>query len=316
MNKVYIGIDTSNYTTSVAAVTSDNQYFSVKEPLTVEYGKLGVRQSDAVFLHTKNIPTVVKRLFSLLRGKLGEDLSVSAVGVSSKPRPLENSYMPCFLSGVAIAESIAIAENIPLYTFSHQEGHIRSAIFGAGINVPDRFYSFHLSGGTCELLENTKISFGFESRIISQTLDITLGQLVDRVGVMLGLSFPAGVMLENLAIKSDKKYKVNIKGNENINLSGFQNKAEKMLVDKVPFEDIASFVYSVIMTSVERMLQARGDNTIPVIFAGGVSGSAILQKYVKSICNAHFACPELSSDNAVGVSLLAKEKFEKVSVNV
>ncbi len=316
MIKIYIGIDTSNYTTSISAVTSDNEYFNIKEPLFVELGKIGVRQSDAVFLHTKNFPIIADKLFSVLREKYNDNFVIKAIGVSSRPRPIENSYMPCFMSGVAFGESFACLLNVPIFKFSHQEGHIRSSLLGAGVDVPNKFYSFHLSGGTCELLESKKTEDGFASRIISSSLDITLGQLVDRVGVMLGLKFPAGHLLEELAHKSDKKYKINIVGKENINLSGFENKAQQMYEASSSSEDIASYIYSVILAAIERMLENRKDKSLPVVFAGGVSGSKILQEYVKNICDAYFAPPSLSSDNAVGISVLTKEKFEKVSVNV
>lgn len=306
MNKIWLGIDTSNYTTSVSAVTEDGSYYNIKKQLCVKANEKGVRQSDAVFMHVKNLPLA----FEELMAKLG-DTEVLAVGVSTRPRALEGSYMPCFLSGVSVAKSIALSLKAPLYEFSHQEGHIRAALLGSGIDTPEHFYSFHLSGGTCELLDVHRTEFGFFEEIIADSADITLGQLVDRTGVMLGLSFPCGAELEKLALLSDKKYKVKVCGDSKINLSGFENKVIKMINDGADKCDISAFVYSVIISAVEKLLDARADKSLPVVFAGGVSGSQILKNSVSEICNAYFAPPSLSSDNAVGIALLTKEKYQK-----
>ncbi|MBE6700970.1 MAG: hypothetical protein E7582_03675 [Ruminococcaceae bacterium] len=315
MSKVWLGVDTSNYTTSVSAVLEDETVYNVKIPLCVKPGEKGVRQSDALFMHVKNLPVA----FNKLASEMGEKLKVgeiSAIGVSTRPRNVEGSYMPCFLSGISVATSISELLKVDLFEFSHQEGHIRSASFGANMNLPETFYSFHLSGGTCELLECKKNDFGFTCEILSSSSDITLGQLVDRTGVMLGLNFPCGTELEKLAQRSTKTFKVKVtEGNGNVNLSGFENKVEKMIKENTPSEHVARYVYDVILNTINKMLERRKDITLPVIFAGGVSGSKILQNYVSTVCDAYFAPPPLSCDNAVGVALLTRDKFLKVNSN-
>ncbi len=311
MNSLFLGIDTSNYTTSVSAYLTDEKFYNVKIPLCVKPNEKGVRQSDAVFMHIKNLTVALENLFDKIKGDFSNDYKIEAVGVSTRPRSVEGSYMPCFLSGVTSAKSIALSLNVPLFRFSHQEGHIRAALLGAGQPVPEHFYSFHLSGGTCELLEVYKSDSGFTETIIADSADITLGQLVDRVGVMLGISFPCGPGLEALAQTSKKKYKASIKPSEHINLSGFENKARDMMLRGEKKEDIASFVYSVITTAIEVLLSARGDKSLPVLFAGGVSGSTIIREQIAKTCTAFFAPPSLSSDNAVGIALLTKELFCK-----
>lgn len=308
MNKAWIGIDTSNYTTSASAFLDNGKFYSSKIPLCVKPNEKGVRQSDAVFMHVKNLPIVMGKLFDQIFAD-NTKISISAVGVSTRPRPVEGSYMPCFLSGVSVARSIACCNNVPIYEFSHQEGHIRAALLGANLDIPEHFYSFHLSGGTCELLDVWRKEFGFTESIIAESADITLGQLVDRAGVMLGLQFPCGPELESCAQKSDKKFNVKITGDRAINLSGFENKVAKMIDCGDKREDISRYVYSVISSAVHRMLECRTDNVIPVIFAGGVSGSKILKSELSLLDNAYFAPPELASDNAVGIALLTKEKF-------
>ena len=121
----FVGIDTSNYTTSAAICTADGKIAAnLKLPLPVKAGEVGLRQSDAVFSHVKNLPQIMDMLSEQLEGY--EPL---AVGVSEKPRDAEGAYMPCFLSGVVAAKSCAAgAGNIPVHGFSHQSGHIMAAV--------------------------------------------------------------------------------------------------------------------------------------------------------------------------------------------
>ena len=115
----YLGIDTSNYTTSLALYNSeDNSVIQSKKLLPVKQGELGLRQSDALFHHTKQLPELFKELF---KDFIGE---IKAVGVSVKPRNAEGSYMPCFLAGESVATAISSANDIPLHKTSHQVGHI------------------------------------------------------------------------------------------------------------------------------------------------------------------------------------------------
>ena len=197
MRNVYLGIDTSNYTTSTAVLHErDKSVVQQKKLLPVKQGELGLRQSDAVFHHTQQIPDLLDALWS-------DDYVPKAVGVSVKPRDAEGSYMPCFSVGAGIARVVAKTHGIPLYSFSHQSGHIGAALYGAGrldlLSHP--FIAFHVSGGTTEaVLVRPDKERIFTAEIVSCSLDLKGGQAVDRVGVMLGLSFPAGKELEQLAL--------------------------------------------------------------------------------------------------------------------
>jgi len=308
MKKVFLGIDTSNYTTS-ACLMSEDDFVFLKTMLSVRHGEKGVRQSEAVFQHTKNLPSLIDKLFSEARDRFGE-FEVCAVGVSTTPRRQEGSYMPCFLAGGVSAHSVAASSNCPLYEFSHQEGHIRAAIFGSGVDSSlSHFYSFHLSGGTCELLEVKKDLNRYDARIIADSEDITLGQLIDRTGVMLGMNFPCGAELEGLAENGGELPRVTLKKSKHINLSGFENKVQRMIEDGKPRESIASFVFGVCRKAVEVLLDNREDPTLPVIFSGGVASSHILKDSVSGLCRCYFAPPVFSADNAIGIAALTKDSF-------
>ena len=213
MRNVYLGIDTSNYTTSTAVLhETDKSVVQQKKLLPVKQGELGLRQSDAVFHHTQQIPDLLDALWK-------DDYVPKAVGVSVKPRDAEGSYMPCFSVGAGIARAVAKTHGIPLYSFSHQSGHIGAALYGAGrldlLSHP--LIAFHVSGGTTEaVLVRPDKERIFTAEIVSCSLDLKGGQAVDRVGVMLGLSFPAGKELEQLALQWEQpcKVKASVKGQD------------------------------------------------------------------------------------------------------
>lgn len=308
MKRAFLGIDTSNYTTSACIMTDDGTVYD-KIPLTVRLGEKGVRQSEAVFQHTKNLPMLLERIFAEARASLGENIGISAVGVSEKPRRVEGSYMPCFLAGVSSAVSIASAIGCPNYSFSHQEGHIRAAILGSGMDSSlSHFYSFHLSGGTCELLEVKKDGHRYDTTVVADTADITLGQLIDRAGVMMGLQFPCGPELERLATECGAIPSVKIKGADSINLSGFENKAERMLSEGLSHQDISAYVFGVCIGAIKALLTARRFYDLPILFSGGVCSSHLIKHAITSAYdNCYFAPPQYSADNAIGICALVKD---------
>ena len=225
----YLGIDTSNYTTSTAVyISEENRIIQCKKLLPVKSGALGLRQSDAVFHHTKQLPDMIEGLFG--ENEIG---TIAAVAASARPRNIEGSYMPCFLCGEGFARSYAAIEKIPMYTTSHQVGHILAALYSADrlelINQP--FIAFHVSGGTTDcLLCEPDDELVLKISTIGTSLDLNGGQAVDRVGLMLGLDFPCGIELEKLAEKADKHYKVKAVLKEgNCCLSGVENKCKAML---------------------------------------------------------------------------------------
>ena len=307
----FLGIDTSNYTTSAALYNDiSGEVFQKKMLLPVKKGEAGLRQSDAVFHHTRQLPPVCSEV-------LDKADAVEAIGVSVKPRSQEGSYMPCFLSGNTAAELISHALGVRLYKTSHQLGHIAAALYSAGKTelMTESFIAFHVSGGTTECLFCTPDDSSIiKAGIFSSSLDLKAGQAVDRIGIMLGLDFPCGAELEKLALKSDKKYSLRpvMKGNDCC-LSGIENKCRRMLDDGFSPCDIAAYCLSFICTSIEGMTEAAlselGD--VPVVYSGGVMSDSIIRKRLEKRFGAYFAAPEFSCDNASGVALLASEMHKR-----
>lgn len=298
---MYLGFDTSNYTTSVATYDGVN-IKQEKKVLTVKHGEKGLRQSDAVFQHTVNMPDIMKSF---------EYSDIKAVGVSTRPRNIDSSYMPCFLVGANTANAVALTQNIPLYETSHQVGHILASLYFVNrlelIEKP--FVAFHLSGGTTEALFVTPHKDEIISaEIISQSLDLKAGQAIDRTGVMLGLDFPCGKELDRLSLLSDKEYKIKPSMKEmNCSLSGAENKAKQLIEKGECKEDIAKFVLTYVSSAIFEMLVRIVDRygDFPVVFSGGVSSNSLLQNKIKKSFDAYFPAPEFSLDNAAGCAIYA-----------
>ena len=244
------------------------------------------------------------------RAILGDRLN-SAIGVSIRPRSMEGSYMPCFTVGSGMAQILSDVMDIPLYTFSHQEGHIAAALFSSGrLDLMNgRFIAFHVSGGTTEALLVNGSGTGFSEELIASSLDLKAGQAIDRTAVMLGLPFPGGIHLEKLALQcSDTiKYKPTMKGCDCC-LSGIENKCGKLLNEGASKEYIAKFCLTAVMNSIigmtDAILEAYGE--LPMIYAGGVMSNGIMKREISArYAGANFAAPDFSCDNAAGVAILA-----------
>ncbi len=306
----FLGIDTSNYTTSFAFY-ENGKVTQVKQLLPVKDGEKGIRQSDAVFHHTKAYPDLLRQLLS----ETGNN--IEGVGVSVKPTTQEGSYMPCFIVGKGVAEAISLSCGVPVYDFSHQQGHIAAALYSAGKMhlLNQKFLAFHISGGTTDLvLCHPSEKNVFSTIPVSSSSDLKAGQAVDRIGVQMGIKFPAGKELEKLALNSQKEYKNKIKLIDGkCSLSGLQNKCEKMLSQGESNEDVAKFLFCYIADVVIAMTKEAlsGLEQMPVVFAGGVMSNSIIQKKVaQAIDDSFFAQPHFSCDNAAGVAILAEESHQ------
>ena len=305
MTMPVLGLDTSNYTTS-AAVFDGADGCNAGRLLAVRPGELGLRQSDALFAHVKRLPELTAALAAQA------DLrDIAAVGVSTRPRAVEGSYMPCFLTGRLAADAISATNGIPLYPFSHQCGHIAAALYSAQQLrlIGSEFVAFHFSGGTTECVQvGADDQWVFDTKLLYHSLDLKCGQAVDRVGGMLGLPFPAGMQLDRLAQQADKQFKVKLTFKDgNCCVSGVQNQCEQLLAKGESRENVARFCIDSVCAVVKRMTENVREccPNLPLLYSGGVMSNSIIQKEISEQFGGYFAKPEFSSDNAAGIAILA-----------
>lgn len=303
-----IGIDTSNYTTSIAVfdgVAGEN----CSKLLPVKQGELGLRQSDAVFAHIKSLPELSGRLFSHAAAE-----KITAVGVSTRPRAVEGSYMPCFMVGYSHARLLSEALRVPLVEVSHQQGHVAASLWSAGrlelMDVPH--LAWHLSGGTTELLLVEPEGRNVRCTRIGGTTDISAGQLIDRTGQLLSLPFPSGKHLDALSSEARGRevFKVKCTGSE-FSLSGVQNKVQQFHQRQGDPQETAAYALRCVAFAVcmatEQALKAYPG--LPVVFSGGVASNSMLRQAAQPL-DPIFAQPQFSTDNAMGVAVLAHRATE------
>ncbi len=309
MRSCYVGFDTSNYTTSCAVCDENGEIIAnLKIPLPVRDGERGLRQSDAVFAHTKNLPVICEELKNVLDG-----YAPTAVGVSVRPRDAQGSYMPCFLAGRAAAGAFASAAGIPVYEFSHQNGHVMAALYSSGHMEKlskKTFLAFHVSGGTTEVLKVTPTITDFDIELVGETNDINAGQAIDRVGVAMGIPFPCGKELEALAKNYEGKiynHRITVRDCR-CSLSGAENIALKIYRETGNKNEVAAFVFDFICRTLAAMtedaIKKCGD--LPVLYAGGVMSNGIMRPTLEKRFDASFAQPAFSADNAAGIALLCR----------
>ena len=304
-----IGIDTSNYTTSIAWFDG-NTGVNCSKLLPVKAGELGLRQSDAVFAHIKSLPELSGRLFSDFPGR-----RIDAVGVSTRPRAVEGSYMPCFLVGLSHARLLADAFGVPLVEVSHQQGHVAASLWSAGhmelMELPH--LAWHLSGGTTELLRVEPEGKNVICTKIGGTTDISAGQLIDRTGQLLDLPFPSGKALDALSAQAELTDVFPVKcSNASFSLSGIQNKVAQYHEQHGSPAETAAYALRCVAKAVyqateQALRQYPGSR---VVFSGGVASNSLLRRVMAPL-EPVFAEPQYSTDNAMGVAVLAHRMTEE-----
>lgn len=310
-----LGIDTSNYRTSVALTCGNSIEADLRKQLEVRKGDRGLRQSEALFQHVKNLPMLFEGL-----GKEYTD-RISAIAYSSRPRPVEGSYMPCFLAGESFARSLGAVLDVPVRAFSHQEGHIEAVKRYSGIDDDRDFIACHFSGGTCELLkvskgeDNSKSAYEIER--IGGSKDISFGQVLDRAGVAMGMDFPCGELMDSIAIAIKAKparrrlTAIKVKGCE-LNLSGIDTRI-KRLAEGLPDSSLIYEIFAELSSAIGKMLIQAGEvsGLTDVIMAGGVSSSRFIRRELEGIKNMRIVFDDmnLSSDNAVGIAFLGGSRL-------
>jgi len=313
MSELFLGIDTSNYTTSLCLSDGRKIISEQRRLLPVKPGEMGLRQSDALFHHTKALPELCESLFK----DIGIDRKdILAVGVSEKPRDVQGSYMPCFLAGVSFATSFAMALDIPLYKSSHQAGHIAAAAVSGQCEdlMESEFISFHVSGGTTEALHVSPFGNGLVCTVIGGTKDLNAGQAIDRCGVALGLPFPCGARMDELSKDSNASFSPKVSVDKGYcNLSGLENMCKKMISECHDTADICRFTFSYIAKTLKKISENIREEypSLPMLYAGGVMSNTYIRGEISKLPEVYFAEPRYSCDNAFGISYLTMKRFHE-----
>lgn len=316
--QVVLGIDTSCYTTSVAIMDmGGNLLYDLRRILTVKQGGCGLAQSEMVFQHTRNLPELIEQIKNM------PELEIKAIGVSSRPRPLANSYMPAFLTGLGLARSLAKLLQVPIFTLSHQENHLEAGLWSAGGPIASHFLLLHASGGTTDLVLVKRQQANIELEPVGESIDLHAGQFIDRVGVAMGLPFPAGPWLEKLALGATKYYELPVAVNkEKISFSGPATAALRALAKGAQKAALARGTEVAIAEAFNRCLRniCAQKNITQVLLVGGVAANKFIRellttKLAKRNIKVYFPEAKYSGDGAVGAAFYAMHKMRDKDVD-
>ncbi len=320
-----LGIDTSNYTTSISLLQLDTKtkeevlLKDLRIKLKVKEGAIGLRQSEAHFQHSQNLPILIEKL----RGE-----QIDCISVSTTPRRLEGSYMPVFTAGAGYGKALAAALDVDVNEFSHQEGHIGGAFEVKKLEKNNELIFMHLSGGTSEIIKSKNICK--DTEIIGGTLDISIGQLLDRVAGKMSIPFPGGEEIDRMAlehynsiINSQNKDTIKLVKTKDynplsliklkkleFNLSGLETKAGRLVEEKVySFEEISYFIMERVSKLIVDILKYIDESLseCTVCIGGGVANSKFLKEYLyknNEFKNIDLVFSQYADDNAVGIARL------------
>ncbi len=298
-----LGFDTSNYTTSIACFDGEGG-LNCSRLLPVKMGELGLRQSDAVFHHTKSLPELSGSLFSHVN-----PCDITAIGVSTRPRAVDGSYMPCFMVGYSHAKLLSDSLHVPLFACSHQQGHVAASLWSAGrMELMDQPHlAWHLSGGTTELLLVEPSGRNVNCTRIGGTTDISAGQLIDRTGQILSMPFPSGKHIDALSKDSEHNDMFHVKCPDmEFSFSGVQNKVSAYFESTGNPVDTAAYALRSICHGVYKATEnaLKRYPGLAVVFSGGVASNTMLRQWMHPF-HPVFSEPQYSTDNAMGAAVLA-----------
>ncbi len=313
MSACYLALDTSCYTTSYALVSGGQVLCDARNMLEVPSGGRGLRQSEMVFQHVRNI----EQLFC---GFSKEGYMIQALGCSERPCPREDSYMPAFCVGKSFAKSLAAALGVPCFTLTHQHGHIYAGFIGNDI-ADGEIIALHVSGGTLDILL-VRIKAGIVTEItpLGGTADLTCGQLIDRVGVAAGLMFPAGAEMERMYVPDGVKLSVHVEG-LSANLSGAETQAQRLLASGTDAATVCSGAIDCAAETLAKLAENAAEQTgiNRFLFTGGVMCNGVVRRRLGAVCSQIgaepvFAQKQYCGDNACGLALAAQRLYESGGV--
>ncbi|MGH2327732.1 tRNA (adenosine(37)-N6)-threonylcarbamoyltransferase complex transferase subunit TsaD [Campylobacter taeniopygiae] len=314
MKNLILAIESSCDDSSIAIINKDNLKCIFHKKISQElehsvYG--GVVPELAARLHTAALPSILEQCKSYFN-------ELCAIAVTNEP-----GLSVSLLGGITMAKTLASSLNLPLIAINHLKGHIYSLfleekpIFDMGILL--------VSGGhTMVLYVNNER----EIQILANTSDDSFGESFDKVAKMMGLAYPGGAIIENLAKNAKNKnikFSIPLKHSKDLiySFSGLKNAVRlEILKHKNLDEDIkAEIAYGFeeaacehIMDKLEKIFKQYSFKEFGVV--GGASANLNLRSRLKSLCEKHHIKLRLAplkycSDNALMIARAAVDAYER-----
>ena len=282
-----LGIECTAHTFGIGVAHKGKILANVRDMFTTDKG--GIVPMEAAKHHS----AVAERLYNeaLDIAKIKE-FDIQAIALSNAP-----GLAPCLLSGLKFAKEIAKKLNKPIIPVNHCIAHLEIGRI-TGAKDPVLLYT---SGANTQIIAYSAGKY----RVFGETLDVGIGNFIDKFARHCGLGFPGGPKIEQLALKG--KYielLYSIKGMD-VSFSGMQTKLQQLYDKGEKIENLAfslqETAFAMLVEAAERALAHTGKNEL--VLGGGVACNARLQKMCEIMCKergAKFFCPakEFLADNA------------------
>ncbi len=302
---ICLGIEGTAWSLSVGVVDERDVILLESDPYVPEKG--GIHPREAAQHHSERIGPLLKKVFKKLRN---EGIEPDVIAFSQGP-----GMGPCLRVVATAARVLALKLRKPLVGVNHCLAHVEVGRWKCGVKNPVTLY---VSGGNSQIIARKGNSY----RVFGETLDIGIGNAIDKLARHIGLKHPGGPRIEKLARKGRKYYELPyvVKGMD-FSFSGLVTAAKKLYDSGVRVEDVAfSFqetAFAMLVEVTERALAYL--ELKDVLIAGGVGANERLREMLEVMCkdrNARFHAPpkQLMGDNGAMIAytglLMYKHGYE------
>ncbi len=305
-----IGIESTAHTFGCSIVDSRGKVLSDERDIYNAPEGSGIHPREASRHHMEVSPNVFQRSLNSAGASMKD---ICIVGYSAGP-----GLGPCLRVGAVVARTLAGFNKKPLVPVNHALGHLELGAMLTGASDP---LVLLVSGGHTMILA---FSHG-RWRVFGETLDITVGQLLDQFGRALGFASPCGGRIEQLAVQSAGRYTqlpYIVKGND-VSFSGLLTAAIKLASDRADAADtcysLQETAFAMLAEAVERALSFTGKKEMLIV--GGVAANKRLAEMLEAACSRQgaklFVCPlKFAGDNGAQIAWAAIQEYQATKRHV
>ena len=287
-----LGIESTAHTFSASLVTEREGVITNAKDVYAPPEGSGIHPAEAAEHHLSVAVRVVREALER-KGERGSDIDdIDAVAYSMGP-----GLGPCLRVGAVAARTLSLSTGKPLVAVNHAVGHIELGCLLTGAKTP---LVLLISGGHTMVVAHSNGVW----RVLGETLDLTLGQLLDQIGRYVGFASPCGRRIEEAAAKSSRYLKLpyTVKGND-VSFSGVLTAAKKLVEGGASFEDVCyslqETAFAITTEVTERALAFTGARELLVV--GGVAANQRLSEMLEIMVRRHKATvkvvpPKFSGD--------------------
>ena len=265
-----LGIESTAHTFGISLVDKGKILVNIKDSYTTEKG--GIIPMDAANHHRKISDSLYKQ--ALEEADIKEQ-DIDAIAISNAP-----GLAPCLIAGLEFAKKKAKELDIPLIPVNHCIAHLEIGAT-AGAKDPVMLYA---SGANTQIIAFASRKY----RVFGETLDLGVGNFIDTVARHMGMGFPGGPKIAEMAEKSNNYIELpySIKGMD-VSFAGIQTKLRQMIDnDEYKPEDLAysmqENIFAMLIEASERALAHTGKKEL--LLGGGVACNKRLQEMCRIMC--------------------------------